>query len=51
MIKGVFFDLYDTLIVTGEKTALGWVSELYDCLCNFGLFVAKEDLLQQRLLG
>jgi len=43
MIKGVFFDLYDTLIITGEKTASGWISEFYSCLREHGLSISKEE--------
>jgi len=43
MIKGVFFDLYDTLIITGEKTASGWISEFYTCLREYGLSISKEE--------
>jgi HAD superfamily hydrolase (TIGR01509 family) len=37
MLKGVFFDLYDTLIVTEENTASSWLAEFYSCLKNCGL--------------
>jgi HAD superfamily hydrolase (TIGR01549 family) len=43
MTKGVFFDLYDTLIITGEKTASGWISEFYTCLREHGLSISKEE--------
>jgi HAD superfamily hydrolase (TIGR01509 family) len=45
MIKGVFFDLYDTLIVTGEKTASRWVSEFYACLRGYGLSIPEEEFV------
>jgi putative hydrolase of the HAD superfamily len=47
MIKGVFFDLYDTLIVTGEKTASGWISEFYACLRGYGLSRSKQEFIEQ----
>jgi putative hydrolase of the HAD superfamily len=47
MIKGVFFDLYDTLIVTGEKTASSWISEFYTCLLPHGLSLPKEEFTRQ----
>jgi HAD superfamily hydrolase (TIGR01549 family) len=47
MIKGIFFDLYDTLIVTGEKTASGWVSEFYACLRGHGLSLTEQEFIER----
>jgi HAD superfamily hydrolase (TIGR01549 family) len=47
MIKGVFFDLYDTLVVTGEKTASGWISEFYICLKGYGMSLSKQEFIEE----
>jgi putative hydrolase of the HAD superfamily len=43
MIKGVFFDLYGTLIITGENTASSWMAEFYTCLKRYGLSMSIDD--------
>lgn len=43
MIKGIFFDLYDTLIIAGEIAASVWLGELYTCLKNYGLSIPVEQ--------
>jgi putative hydrolase of the HAD superfamily len=47
MVKGVFFDLYDTLIITSGLTASGWLDEFYTCLHGFGLNLSKETFSEQ----
>jgi HAD superfamily hydrolase (TIGR01549 family) len=42
MIKGVFLDLYETLVVSGERTATDWLNEFYVSLQSYGLSTSKE---------
>jgi HAD superfamily hydrolase (TIGR01549 family) len=42
VIRGVFLDLYDTLIVTSETTASDWLDEFHTCLQSYGLSMSKE---------
>lgn len=43
-IKGVFFDLYGTLLIFGDMSAAwsDWLSEFYVCLKKRGLSISKE---------
>jgi putative hydrolase of the HAD superfamily len=45
-IKGVFFDLYGTLLIYGDMNAAwsDWLSGLYENLCHHGLSVSKQSL-------
>ncbi|HTY82158.1 MAG TPA: HAD family hydrolase [Dehalococcoidales bacterium] len=45
MLKGIFFDLYDTLVVTREKTASTWLISFYSCLKEIGLTQSLEDFM------
>ena len=47
-IKGVFFDLYGTLLIYGNMSAAwsDWLSALYDCLRKHGLSMSKESFAQ-----
>jgi HAD superfamily hydrolase (TIGR01549 family) len=36
-VKGIFFDFYDTLMVSQENTPTLWMNEFHGCLQSFGL--------------
>lgn len=44
-IKGVFFDLYGTLLIYGDMSAAwsDWLSAFYECLKEYGLQMSKES--------
>ncbi len=44
-IKGIFFDLYGTLLTYGDMSAAwsDWFSAFYDCLREYGLLISKES--------
>jgi len=43
--KGVFFDLYGTLLIYGDMPVAwaDWMSIFYECLQKYGLFISKES--------
>jgi HAD superfamily hydrolase (TIGR01509 family) len=47
--KGVFFDLYGTLLVFGDMHAAwaDWLSALHRCLSAYGLRISREKLAEQ----
>jgi putative hydrolase of the HAD superfamily len=54
-IRGVFFDLYGTLLQYGDMQAAwsAWLTAFYDCLCRYGLTVSPAAFAAQcdRFLG
>jgi putative hydrolase of the HAD superfamily len=44
-IKGVFFDIYGTLLTYGDMSAAwaDWLSAFYECLKGYGLKMSKES--------
>ncbi len=49
MIKGVFFDLYGTLLVYADMPAAwtAWISEFHDALRGHGLTWPREELMKR----
>jgi len=43
--KGIFFDLYGTLVIYNDnsKAWADWISAFYNCLQNYGLRLSKES--------
>lgn len=47
--KGIFFDLYGTLLIYGNMREAWskWLNSLYDSFCRIGLKISKESLAQK----
>ena len=48
-MRGVFFDLYGTLLVYGDmkKAWADWLHQFYVSLCNFGLTLSEEEFSKE----
>jgi putative hydrolase of the HAD superfamily len=49
IIKGVFFDLYGTLLIHGNMSAAwsDWLAEFYVCLKRYGLSIPEETFAER----